>query len=279
MTRLRRALLALLCLSSLAAAEAVAKPTDLRTDPVVIAGSELGALEGTTDQRLVAFRLRETASGRAMWKQVPVQLDQRKLVDFGSEPPNNAAAGIEGTVYGTAPIGQAILQYADPQTFVGADPQPGLDPDDEVALLGGDAGERAGRKTALPRRVRGATATRVKIADPLAGDKVSSTCSPPSPRFAARSATMSPTTSRLPPATTDRPTSAPTAPTRRARGSSPTPTRSASPTAGSSTGSRSRAAPTSSMASSSASGRSPAAAAKRPSTKPRAPSSPTSTGR
>ena len=50
----------------------------------------------------------------------------------------------------TAPRRSAstALQYADPDTFVGADPDAGLDSDDEVALIAGDAGDKAGK----PRR-------------------------------------------------------------------------------------------------------------------------------
>ena len=56
---------------------------------------------------------------------MPVQVDQRKRTDFG-EPPGSVNPGQAGTVYGTAPSGYTALQYADPATFVGADPNPAL---------------------------------------------------------------------------------------------------------------------------------------------------------
>jgi hypothetical protein len=34
---------------------------------------------------------------------VPIQIDERRLVDFGQVPQNNSAPGVAGTVYGTPP--------------------------------------------------------------------------------------------------------------------------------------------------------------------------------
>jgi hypothetical protein len=149
---------------------ATAGAKSLRADPVVLAGSALPDLGGVTADELVAFRYRDARHGKGRWKQVPVQLDERKEIDFGSAPPNNNAAGTEGTVYGTAAIGVAVAQYADPQTFVGADPVAGLDGDDEVALIASDAGDKAGRRVKRPKGTAG-SATAVKVADPLGGPK------------------------------------------------------------------------------------------------------------
>jgi hypothetical protein len=149
--------------------EAAAADT-VRPDPVVLSGASLPKLTGIGAADLVAFRFRDPKHGKGRWKQVPVQLDERKLVDFGSAPPNNATPGSEGTVYGTAPIGQAVLQYADPQTFVGADPVAGLDGDDEVALIGSDAGEKASKHVERPKHTRGSR-TSIKLTDPLGGPK------------------------------------------------------------------------------------------------------------
>ena len=43
-------------------------------------------------------------------------------------------------MYGTTPIGVTSLQYADPNTFVGADPDPTFDADDELVFMSTDAG-------------------------------------------------------------------------------------------------------------------------------------------
>jgi hypothetical protein len=142
----------------------------LRPDPVVLAGSVLPDLGGVTADELVAFRYKDGRHGKGRWKQVPVQFDERREVDFGSAPPNNNAVGTEGTVYGTAAIGVSVVQYADPQTFVGADPVAGLDGDDEVALIASDAGDRAGRRVRRPKGTSG-SATAITVADPLGGPK------------------------------------------------------------------------------------------------------------
>lgn len=100
---------------------------------------------------------------------MPVQIDQRAFVDFGSQPPDNSTPGVDGTVYGTAAIGYGALQYTDPNTFVGADPNGNLDGDDEVALMAADAGDRIRKRTRKPKGVWNAGATRLTILDPLGG--------------------------------------------------------------------------------------------------------------
>ena len=78
--------------------------------------------------------------GAPVWTQVPVQVDQRKVVAFGTKPSSNATAGVVGTVYGNGSGGPTALQYADPNTFVGADTDPNLDADDEVVFMAFDGG-------------------------------------------------------------------------------------------------------------------------------------------
>lgn len=160
---LRPALACMAALSLAAPASAAG-----RDDPVVVSGAELPALAGVAPERVVAFRYKRTRSGRhEKWKQIPVQVDERKVADFGSVPGSNSAPGADGTVYGTPPIGLTALQYADPDTFVGADSDPALDADDEVALMAADAGDKARKRSRRPRGVR--AATRLRVADPLDG--------------------------------------------------------------------------------------------------------------
>ena len=168
---MRLALLGAATVGMLVAAPSAFAGYQGRGDPVVLGGAALGELDGVAGSDLAAFRYRDPKHGKARWRQVPVQLDERKLVDFGGVPGDNAAPGVDGTVYGTAPIGQQALQYADPDTFVGADSVAGLDSDDEVALIAGDSGEKAGKKAKRPQGVRGKTETRVKFTDPLGGPK------------------------------------------------------------------------------------------------------------
>ncbi len=143
-----------------------------RDEPVVLEGSRLEALTGIAPERLVAFRYERTRNHRhERWIQVPVQVDERKFADFGRFPSSNAAPGTEGTVYGGAPIGHGALQYADPNTWVGPDPDSTLDADDEVALMSGDGGDRARKKgpKPKPKGVRGKRSTRIDVIDPLGG--------------------------------------------------------------------------------------------------------------
>ncbi len=166
---MRRALavgaLALLTLGVAACApdqSTVARPGD----PVVLTGAQLPALRGTGPGRIVAFR--HTYEGDTpRWTQVPVQVDERTVVPFGSNPTNNNAPGSSGTVYGQGSGGPTALQYADPKTFVGADPDSTFDGDDELVFMAADAGgqPRNGDATDPPGVVPG-SGLRVALVDP-----------------------------------------------------------------------------------------------------------------
>lgn len=161
-----------LLLVGLLATPAEARKGARSGEPVVLEGAELERLVGMDPEKLLAFRLRDREGKRdGKWRQVPVQVDERKSVDFGENPPANPGPGAGGTVYGTAPAGHQALQYADPRTFVGADPDSSLDPDDEVALMSEDAGDRARNRDGHPRGVKQGGATRIKLSDPLGGPK------------------------------------------------------------------------------------------------------------
>jgi hypothetical protein len=160
---------------------------DRPTDPVVMTGAELPRLLGSAPDRVVAFRFkldhhshkkkgharaastkpRRSSAGR--WIRVPVQVDERAVVDFGAVPSGSPPSG-DHTVYGTPPVGATALQYTDPNTFVGPDPDPTLDPDDEVAFMAADAGFRA-VKAKRPRHTLRGGATRVLVQDPLTSAK------------------------------------------------------------------------------------------------------------
>lgn len=129
--------------------------------PVVLTGSKLNRLGGVAPERVVAFRW---ASGS--WVQIPVQVDQRKVVPFGSQPSSNTAPGTPGTVYGNGSGGPTALQYADPGTWVGADTNPNVDADDEVVFMASDAGGAAPSGTAPPAGVVASSGTRVEVTDP-----------------------------------------------------------------------------------------------------------------
>src|SRR3954454_8382284 len=134
----------LLCAAS--ASQAALRPAD----PLVLAGSDVPALLGSAPGSGVAFS--RTAD---KWQQIPVQVDERAVVDLGK-------------VYGVAPSGVTTLTYTDPNTFTGPDPDPALDADDEIALMARDAGERFDRGADPTGTVSG-SGVEVHASDPLDG--------------------------------------------------------------------------------------------------------------
>jgi hypothetical protein len=143
-------------------------------EPVVFTGSQLPSLVGTAPNRIVAFK-HTRPSSTPTWTQVPVQVDQRKVVDFGQYPGSNATAGATGTVYGTTPIGVTALQYADPNTFVGADSDPNFDADDELVFMSSDGGGSVlNNEKTEPAGVVSGSGVEVHISDPIAAPQAAS---------------------------------------------------------------------------------------------------------
>jgi hypothetical protein len=122
---------------------------DRDRDPVVLTGAELSSLLSADVGRVVAFRY---GGG---WTQIPVQIDERDVVDFG-------------VVYNTSVSGITTLAYSDPGTYAGADSDPTFDADDELALMAADAGGRVSLPTALPAGTVGG-GVELEILDPLDG--------------------------------------------------------------------------------------------------------------
>jgi len=146
--------------------------TTKRSDePVVLTGADLPSLLGATPGRIVAFA-HSRPDGRSTWTQIPVQVDQRKVIDYGEKPPTNGQAGVPGTVYGSGvPSGVTDLQYADPNTWVGADPDATFDRNDELVFMASDGGGlvRDGEET-RPAGTTGAGVA-VRFTDPTATDQ------------------------------------------------------------------------------------------------------------
>lgn len=115
-------------------------------DPIVLDGSDTPLLLGSTPGRVVAF------SYDGGWEQVPVQVDERAVVDYG--------------VVRQVGDGFDHEAYTDPGTFAGPDPDPALDSGDEIAFMAKDAGDPAA-DAGSPAHVVPATRTRVAITDPL----------------------------------------------------------------------------------------------------------------
>ncbi|MGA7436357.1 MAG: hypothetical protein WBW44_12185 [Solirubrobacterales bacterium] len=137
-------------------------------DPVVLTGSQLPGLIGAVPGEIVAF------SWDGSWKQVPVQVDERKIADF--------RAVRQVPMYNAQFMAEV---YADPNTWTGADgvPQkptnlpngdpipdtagdPLFDADDEIALMSRHAGASA-FGLADPEGVDAGTRTPVGVSDSL----------------------------------------------------------------------------------------------------------------
>lgn len=137
----------------------------------VLTGAQLPGLTGTDPDLIVAFA-HSRPNSTPTWTQIPVQIDERRLVDFGVAPSSNSTAGTTGTVYGsTALSGVSLLQYADPNTFVGADPNATFDVDDELVFMVEDAGGKPRtEETDEPAGVVAGSGVQVELADPLSTD-------------------------------------------------------------------------------------------------------------
>jgi hypothetical protein len=149
-----RYLLVALVIAALAPSSAAAAVRD--ADPVVLEGAQVGQLLGAAPARIVAFRWSDG------WRQVPVQVDERAVVHIGN------AYGPTAGVYGAVPV--PVLTYTDAATFIGPDPDPLLDANDEIALMARDSGGRA-RGGRDPSGVQAGSGVEIAVRDPLAADQ------------------------------------------------------------------------------------------------------------
>ena len=121
-------------------------------DPVVVGGAAVPALLGVPVGDIVAFRWANA------WAQVPVQVDQRKVVELN-------------TVYGQ-PANTSnrvnVVVYADPNTYTGAGSGV-LGTLDEIAFMARDTGAQLPPAFSEPASVVHNSGARVKVVDPLTG--------------------------------------------------------------------------------------------------------------
>ncbi len=119
-------------------------------DPVVLTGAEVSSFLGTAPGDIVAFRFSGT------WEQVPVQVDERDSMTF------------DRIYNGSNYFGGGIISefYTDADTFAGADSNPNLDANDELAFMARDSG---GKPSAYsePAGVLSGSGVQVTISDPL----------------------------------------------------------------------------------------------------------------
>ena len=132
------------------AAQAQTNTLNRPCDPVVLTGQDLPAFTNLLPSQIVAFRY---ISG---WQQIPVQIDERKVVDFGQ-------------VYNTNAFGVVTLAYADVNTYCGGDSNPTFDADDELVFMAKDTANRAAPATCLPTGVLTNSPVELTVTDPLDG--------------------------------------------------------------------------------------------------------------
>ncbi len=144
------------------------------SDPVVLDGAALPKLTGANPMRLVGFAW----DGKA-WHQIPVQVDERDLVNPGQiyHRPANIWPVLSGTqtpykmlVY--TPPATLTAGYTSTPTYTPSDSDPTFDANDELSLLANDTGKQAAGSVAAPSGVDATTRQEVKANDPLASNGV-----------------------------------------------------------------------------------------------------------
>jgi len=126
--------------------------------PVVLRGADL-PWESVLPDDVVAFSYNEG------WHQIPVQVDERDIVEFA----RIYGAYAEGNRF-VCSCGEGIFEevYCDVDTFTGADSDPLLDVNDEIAFMLEDGGSRA-LQGLLPDGVIDDSGLEVVVEEPIAG--------------------------------------------------------------------------------------------------------------
>ncbi len=119
--------------TALPASPAAAAPLSRPADPVVLTGADLPTLSGDARGTIVGFRWTGTA-----WAQLPIQIDERAVVNFGKIYNDPAAV-----FYSSQPGLVNELVYTATNTWTGRDPNGKFDNDDELVFMARDAGAQA----------------------------------------------------------------------------------------------------------------------------------------
>lgn len=141
-------------------------------DPVVLTGADTPNLIGAVPQHVVGF-----SWDGGNWNQIPVQVDERDLVNPNAILHMAGTAKLKGT---TTPY--EILVYTPPATstadykvyptYTPVDSDPTVDANDEISFLAGDSGKVAPRDAGAPVGVNVASRQAVTATDPLDTSKV-----------------------------------------------------------------------------------------------------------
>jgi hypothetical protein len=138
-------------------------------DPVVLSGSALPQLLGGAPAHVVGF-----AWDGSAWHQIPVQVDERDLVNPGQiyHRPTSIWPALAGTstpytmlVY--TPPATVTAGYASAPTYTPSDHDATFDGNDELSFLANDTGKQATGSAGTPAGVDATTREEVKALDPL----------------------------------------------------------------------------------------------------------------
>jgi hypothetical protein len=132
-----------------------AAPLVRPADPVVVSGASLPTFVNGPKAPLVGFRWTGTA-----WVQLPIQIDERAVVNFGKIYNN-----VNVAFYGSDPKNFSALVYTSPNTFTGPDTNSKFDADDELVFMARDAGVAA--PSGSPAGTLAASRVQIKVTDPL----------------------------------------------------------------------------------------------------------------
>jgi hypothetical protein len=159
----------LLAVTALTSCTKYGAPLDRPEEGVVMTGAGLPRLVGKAPQSLVGFAW----DGNA-WHQVPVQVDERDLVNPGQILHRPAASwaklpgGAPFTTLVYTPPPTLTAGYQSWPTYTPADSNAAFDANDELSFLANDTGKRA-TGIAPPSGIDAATIEEVQVTDPAAG--------------------------------------------------------------------------------------------------------------
>jgi len=141
---------------AVSAGPAAAAPLARPADPVVLTGAALPTFVNGSKTTIVGFRWTGSA-----WAKVPIQIDERAVVNFGKIYKNYL-----GSFYGSTPSLVNQLVYTSGNTWTGNDPNPSFDADDELVFMGRDAGAQS--VGGNPTGTVAGSGVEIKVTDPLA---------------------------------------------------------------------------------------------------------------
>ena len=128
-------------------------------DPMVIQGSDLSVFATLQPSDLVGFKFEN-----GDWIQIPIQIDERVLLDVVSPYGNLASQA----AYPYDPANPTVLFYTDPNTNIGNDTNPNFDSDDELVFMMKDLGTTS--DGSLPTGAVQGSCNEIYIQDPLGGE-------------------------------------------------------------------------------------------------------------